>query len=137
MRVYVDTSALLKRALQEDESDALEQALEDHVENGDAIVTSTLAGLELGRALLRVTEGLAVQDGVDDALAGVAERHLTEDVVGLARRVRPPVLRSLDAIHLATAFVLDAELMITYDHRLAEACRYNTLRVASPGAATR
>lgn len=136
MRVYLDTSALLKRALQEDESEALEQAIEDHVENGDAVVTSTLAGLEVGRALLRVTEGPAVQDGVDDALAGIAERHITEDIVGLARRIRPPVLRSLDAIHLATAFVLDAELLITYDHRLADACRYNTLRVAAPGSAT-
>lgn len=132
MRVYVDSSALLKRAFQEDESDALEQVLENHVEDGDAIVTSTLAGLEVGRALLRVAEGLTVQDGVDDALAGVVERHITEDIVGLARRIRPPVLRSLDAIHLATAFVLDAELMITYDHRLADACRYNTLRVAAP-----
>ncbi|SDT44313.1 type II toxin-antitoxin system VapC family toxin [Jiangella sp. DSM 45060] len=137
MRVYVDTSALLKRAIQEDESDPLERALERHVDDGDAIVTSSLAGLELGRALLRVTEGLAVQDGVDDALAGVAERHLTEDIVGLARRVRPSVLRSLDAIHLATAFVLDVELMITYDHRLADACRYNALRVAAPGGPTR
>ncbi|RIQ37380.1 type II toxin-antitoxin system VapC family toxin [Jiangella rhizosphaerae] len=136
MRVYVDSSALLKRAVREAESDALEQALEDHVENGDAIVTSTLAGLEIGRALLRVAEGPAVQNGVDDALAGIAERHITEDVVGLARRLRPPVLRSLDAIHLATALVLDADLMITYDHRLADACRHHTLRVAAPGRPT-
>ncbi|PZF83787.1 type II toxin-antitoxin system VapC family toxin [Jiangella anatolica] len=133
MRVYLDTSALLKRAVQEDESEALEQALEEHIDNDDALVTSTLAGLEIGRALLRIAEGYPVQDGVDDALAGIAERHITEDVVGLARRIRPPMLRSLDAIHLATAFLLDADLMITYDHRLAEACRYNTLRVAAPG----
>jgi uncharacterized protein len=135
VRVYLDTSALLKRAVQEDESEVLEQALEEHIDNDDALVTSTLAGLEIGRALLRIAEGYPVQDGVDDALAGIAERHITEDIVGLARRIRPPMLRSLDAIHLATAFLLNADLMITYDHRLAEACRYNTLRVSAPGAA--
>lgn len=70
-------------------------------------------------------------------LAGIAERHLTEDIVGLARRIRPPPLRTLDALHLATAFVLDADLVITYDHRLAEACEDNSLRTAAPGQRAR
>jgi predicted nucleic acid-binding protein len=135
MRVYVDSSALLKRAVREDESEALEQALESYLDEGAAIVTSTLAGLEVGRALLRRTEGTVVQEGVDAALAGIAERHLTEDIVGLARRIRPPLSRTLDALHLATAFVLDAGLLVTYDHRLAEACRHNSLPTVAPGRA--
>ncbi|WP_338033365.1 PIN domain-containing protein [Jiangella aurantiaca] len=107
-----------------------------HRRRRDLALKSTLAGLEIGRTLLRLTQGLAVQDGVDQALAGIAERHITEDIVGLARRIRAPMLRSLDAIHLATAFVLDADLLITYDHRLADACRHNSLRVAAPGRPT-
>lgn len=132
MRVYVDSSALLKRAVQEDESEPLELALENYLDEGAPIVTSTLAGLEIGRALLRRAEGVAVQEGVDAALPGIAERHLTEDIVGLARRIRPP-LRTLDALHLATAFVLDANLLVTYDHRLAEACQHHSLPTVAPG----
>ncbi len=55
------------------------------------------------------------------------------DVVSVARRIEPLVLRSLDAIHLATAVLIDADLVVTYDDRLADACRRNSLAVASPG----
>lgn len=133
MRVYVDSSALIKRSVAEAESDALEEALQEYLEQGAAIVTSVLASMEVGRALLRLTEGVAVQDALDDALAGVAERPMGDDVVGLARRIRPPVLRTLDAIHLATAFLLDVDVVITYDIRLAEACQQNELRTSAPG----
>jgi PIN domain len=56
---------------------------------------------------------------------GVVERPIAADVVGLARRIGPHVLRSLDAIHLATAILVDADALITYDERLAAAARDN------------
>jgi hypothetical protein len=52
--------------------------------------------------------------------------------VSLARRIEPNLLRSLDAIHLATAVLLDADTVLTYDDRLAEAARYNGLTVSAP-----
>ncbi len=135
MRVYADSSALIKRAVAEPESDALEDALERHVDNGDAIVTSALTWVEVSRALRSLSgrEGPNVDEAIEGALSGVAERPIAEDVVSLARRIGPPVLRTLDAIHLATAILLDVDQVLTYDDRLAAACRQNGLAVTSPG----
>jgi predicted nucleic acid-binding protein len=70
---------------------------------------------------------------VEAALPGVAERLITGEVVGLARRVAPPLSRTLDAIHLATAILLDVDEVVVYDGRLIEACQSNGLTTAMPG----
>jgi predicted nucleic acid-binding protein len=133
--VYIDSSALLKRAIDEPESNSLDEALARYADAGMALVASSLAWIEVSRALrMRIgTAGdAAVTDLIDVALSGIAERPLTPDVVGLARRIAPPVLRSLDAIHLASAVLLDADAVITYDERLAAACRHNGLSTVAP-----
>jgi len=135
MKVYVDSSALIKRAVAEAESETLEQVLERHVEAADALVSSTLAWIEISRALRARLDGQGQDvftEAIDDALAGVAERAITPDVVSLARRIEPNVLRSLDAIHLATAVLLDVDAVLTYDERLAVAARHNGLAVSAP-----
>ena len=43
-------------------------------------------------------------------------------------------LRSLDAIHLASALLLEADVVLTYDKRLAAACIEGGLAVAAPGS---
>lgn len=137
MRVYIDSSALIKRSVAEPESDAVEEALGRHVEDGDALVSSSLAWVEVSRALrgrLDAADRSVVSAAIEDALSGVAERPVAADVVSLARRVGPDVLRSLDAIHLATAIVIDADVVLTYDERLAAAARHNGLVVATPGS---
>ena len=135
MKVYVDSSALIKRAVAEAESEAVEEALAQHVDAEDALVSSTLAWIEISRALRARLDGEdhdVVTEAIDDALSGIAERPITADVVSLARRIEPNVLRSLDAIHLATAVLLDADTVLTYDDRLAEAARHNGLTVSEP-----
>lgn len=62
-----------------------------------------------------------------------SERLITQYVISVARRVAPARLRSLDAIHLATAIVLDVDEVIAYDERLIGACRHNGLAVRAPG----
>ncbi|WP_207781923.1 type II toxin-antitoxin system VapC family toxin [Phytoactinopolyspora limicola] len=138
MRVYVDSSALIKRSVEEPESDALDATLAEHFDHGDVVVTSSLAWIEVSRALQSRLEELAitadeVNEAFDVALSGVAERQITTDVVSLARRLAPKVLRTLDAVHLATAILLDADTVITYDNRLGAACRTNALAVVAPG----
>jgi len=138
VRVYVDSSALIKRVVIEAESDALEETLQLHVGNSDALLSSSLAWIEVSRALRGRLEGMhrdGVAAAVEDSLSGVGERPITPDVVSLARRIGPAVLRSLDAIHLATAVLLDADVVLTYDDRLAAAARHNDLTVLSPSAA--
>lgn len=138
VRVYFDSSALIKRSVQEAESDALEAAFERYVAEDAVIVSSSLAWLEIGRALRARLDGHSntvaeIQDAIEAALSGVAERLITEEVIGLARRVPPARLRTLDAIHLATAILLDVDEVVAYDERLVDACRHNGLAVATPG----
>ena len=138
MRVYFDSSALIKRSVQEAESDAVEAAFDRYVAEDAVIISSSLAWVEVSRALrTRLDSGSygedEIHDAVEGALAGVAERLITGEVIGLARRVAPPLLRTLDAIHLATAIMLDVDEVVVYDDRLIDACRSNGLTTAMPG----
>lgn len=137
VRVYVDSSALIKRSINETESDALEAVLAAYAADEAALMSSSLAWIEVGRALRALdsatSDPVDVGEAVVETLSGVAERPITADVVSLARRVAPPTLRTLDAIHLATAILLDADVVLTYDKRLASACRYNDLTTVAPG----
>jgi uncharacterized protein len=138
VRVYFDSSALIKRSVQEAESDAVEAAFDRYVAEDAVIISSSVAWVEVSRALRTRLDGGSygddeVHDAVEGALAGVAERLITGEVIGLARRVAPPLLRTLDAIHLATAIVLDVDEVVVYDDRLIDACRSNGLTTAMPG----
>ncbi len=138
MRVYVDSRALIKRSVEEAESEDLEAALERHVDAGDVLVASSLAWVEVSRALRNLLDsgapaGLSIAEAEEAVLSGVSERPITDDVVSLSRRVSPSKLRTLDAIHLATAILLDVDLMLTYDDRLTAACHHNGLATAAPG----
>ena len=59
---------------------------------------------------------------------------ITDIVLNDAALIGPEVLRSLDAIHLASAQQLGSDLgvVITYDRRMAEAARLMGYEVAAP-----
>jgi predicted nucleic acid-binding protein len=134
MRLYVDSSALLKRVVPEDESAELLGFLDAHYQQDDLLASSSLAWIEVSRAVMsRARSPIAANDLIDEAMSGIDERPMTPDVISVARRVEPLILRSLDAIHLTTAVLIDADLVVTYDDRLADACRRNSLAVESPG----
>lgn len=134
MRVYFDSSALIKRVVAEDESDDLVDFLDARYEQGDVLASSSLAWVEVSRVVLaRVRKPADAGELIDGAMSGIDERQMTAEVVSIARRIEPLVLRSVDALHLATAVLIDADLVVTYDERLADACRRNALAVASPG----
>lgn len=134
MHVYVDSSALIKRVVAEKESAELLSFLDAHYQQDDVLATSSLGLVEVSRAVLaRARSPIAAGDLIDEAMSGIDERPMTADVISVARRVEPVILRSLDAIHLATAVLIDADVVVTYDNRLADACRRNSLAVASPG----
>jgi predicted nucleic acid-binding protein len=133
-RIYADTSALAKLFIAEKESDELKRWL---LKQGDPhLMSSALLGVELIRLL-----GL-----VNPAMVGAAEEFLAEDMdiveitptqLSDAASVRPPRLRTLDALHLATALDLGevVDVVLTYDKLLVEAARAAGLAVAFPGAA--
>lgn len=136
MLVYVDSSTLLKRVLDEHGAKQVRTRLRQLSES-DLLASSSLAWIEVSRAMrqLAVRTGSGVRhDAIEVALSGVTERPVDQQVVSLARRIGPDTLRSLDAIHVATAVLLDADLVLTHDERMSEACREVGLRVEVPGA---
>jgi len=70
---------------------------------------------------------------VDDAMSGVAQHPVGDEGVSLSQRLNPNGLRPLDAIHVASAMLLDVDLLVTYHKRVADAGLLNGLRCAAPG----
>jgi predicted nucleic acid-binding protein len=125
--LYVDSSAFVKLLVDEPESEALEAYM-----RGSDLLTSVLTLIEVHRSVRRSDSQRDISVG--DVFDGVQIRALDDEVVDQASALQPLALRTLDAIHLATALDLRSELdaFITYDVRLAEAARTQRLPVVSP-----
>ncbi|OBY30937.1 type II toxin-antitoxin system VapC family toxin [Mycolicibacter kumamotonensis] len=131
--IYMDTSALVKLIVQEPESAALQRWLAD-IEDRDH-VTSAVGRVELMRTALRGGDTEIVDNAqriLDEDLDIIA---VTDDVITKAEAIGPTSLRSLDAIHLASAAQLGDGLtaVVAYDHRLIAGCRNLGYRIESPG----
>jgi uncharacterized protein len=125
---YLDSSAIVKLVVRESESVALRR----YLRRRRPLVSSSLARTEVLRALL---------PGGDEAVAAgrkVLTRldliRVSSGVLDDAAVLLPADLRSLDAIHLATARRLGHDLgtIITYDVRMAEVAAHLGHRVAAP-----
>lgn len=125
---YLDSSALVKLAVAEPESAALRQ----YIRRRRPLVTSALARTEVARALLSLGPQ-ALQRG-DSVLARVDLVRINDRILNAAGAMLPADLRSLDAIHLATAQQLGTDLarIVTYDDRMSEAARDMGWTVARP-----
>ncbi len=128
---YVDTSALVKRLRQEVESSSLEQFLKER--EPVTLVSSELLVTELHRVALR--QGQGAPELAESLLSRISLRRLPRTLLASAGTIIPVELRSLDAIHLATALELRDDLkgMLTYDDRLADAAKVHGLTVLAPG----
>lgn len=133
--IYLDTSAAMKLVRAERHSDALSHWLAQRSDR--RILSSVLIAVELTRATRR-----SAPDRLEHArqvLAGIATIALTPAIVARAADHRDPSLRSLDAIHLATAADVEAsvraplEAFVAYDTRLLTTARATGLPAESPG----
>jgi uncharacterized protein len=131
--IYLDSSAAVKLVHAEAESQALRDWLDERAETG--WISSVLVEIESHRALARQAPA---------ALARLAQVLDLIDLVDLAPSIRtraravvPVTIRSLDAIHLATALHLGEQLttFVAYDIRLADAARAAGLPVEIPASA--
>jgi uncharacterized protein len=125
---YLDASALVKLAIEEPES----RALRAYLRRRKILVSSALSRTEVLRALLlEGDEGTARGQAV---LARVELIRVNDRVLSAAGLLQPPDVRSLDAIHLATAHQLGPDLghLISYDERMVEAAKRLGLKTASP-----
>ncbi len=125
---YVDSSAIVKLAVREPES----QILRRHLRRRRPLLTSALAQTEVLRALLAGGEP-ALAAG-RRALAGFDLVRVNDRILRRAGTLLPTEVRSLDAIHLATATELMTDLreLVTYDVRMADAARAMGFKVSSP-----
>ncbi len=129
--IYLDTSALMKLVIRERESMILREWLT--ADSQRLKVTSDLGRVEMFRACQRADpQCLAIAEQI---LAEFETIPIAPRVVERAIDVGQPSLRTLDAIHLASAVAVRGYLsaFVAYDQRLAEAALAEGLPVVAPG----
>lgn len=131
MKLYLDTSALVKLVKRETESTALRRFLRRY--RTDGRVTSALARVELVRAV--TAGGPQAIAHARRQLARIDHINLERDLLDDAATLSPhTMLRSLDAIHLASARSIGSDLrvVVSYDQRMMEAAVTIGLSVERP-----
>ncbi|MGI9004036.1 MAG: type II toxin-antitoxin system VapC family toxin [Pseudonocardia sp.] len=141
--IYLDSCALVKLVRDEDDSVALQSWLDERPD--EPAITSELARTELLRVIRRnnhTDQGIVIDpDALAAELAAAAEiidgmsmLAVTTEVLDGAGAIESPMLRTLDAIHLASATELDPSdlRVVTYDRRLAECVRAAGLKIEAP-----
>ncbi len=128
---YLDSSAIVKFAVAEDESDVL-AAWRGDLDSEDVLMTCELAVAEVLRAVSRV-------DGDSEIalvhLDSLEQLVVDRDLLLAAGRLEPVGLRTLDAIHLAAATAAGDDLggVVTYDERMGTAAQALGLTTLAPG----
>jgi predicted nucleic acid-binding protein len=130
MRIYLDTSALVKLVVAEDESLSLQSFLGERTD--DSLFSAALARTELIRAVApngaqAIADGRKLLNSLDIVM-------LTRQLLDDAGTLLPPRLRSLDAIHLVAAQRAGDTLraVVTYDARMLSAAADLGISTASP-----
>ena len=128
--IYLDTSALVKLVVEAAETKALRRFIAQA--DPRTLITSALSRAELLRAAQRRDERTVQK--AREVLDGVAEITITEGLLDSAGAIQPSTLRTLDAIHLATAMELGPELevFVAYDARLLAAARGASVPILTP-----
>ena len=129
MRLYADTSALTKLLKREAETSGLRTWLAD---SRAELLSSAMIIAELGRV------GLAY--GIPAAsIAAVLQQidtvGITDEVLRSAGRLPAApgrVLRTLDAIHIASALTVGYDTVLTYDKPMTDAAVHHGLAVVAP-----
>jgi predicted nucleic acid-binding protein len=129
--LYVDSSALVKLVIEEPESTALESYL-----TGDALLaTSRIALVEVPRATTLANPSGEVRKETARLLQACLLVAVGDRVLRSAAAMTSREVRTLDAIHLATALYIEADEVIAYDRRFLAAAEAQGVRAAAPGRA--
>lgn len=137
--IYLDTSGIVKLVIEERESEALHELLSD--DETPPLFTSALAITELKRALHARGEAelaakvVGPERTVQVPGHAILARPITVELLSTAGDMLPSsALRSLDAIHLATAMTAGPTLtaVVTYDQRMMTSPAALDLRVLAP-----
>jgi predicted nucleic acid-binding protein len=120
----------VKLVVEESESVALER----HLEGPGALATSRLAIVEVPRATAIANPAAEVRDEAMRMLASYMLVDISDGLLRAAAGLASASIRTLDAIHLASALRIEADELVGYDRRLAAAAADHGLVVTSPGS---
>jgi predicted nucleic acid-binding protein len=128
--LYLDSSALVKLVLPEQETAALLEILDAW----PIRAASELARVEVLRAARRAASDPAAGRRAEAVLAALHLIRLDDEILSRAATLEPWTLRPLDALHLASALTLGEDLgaMATYDSAMATAAATLGLAVVAP-----
>lgn len=101
-------------------------------ESQGALATSRIATVEVPRATALANPSDQVREETDRLLGSCLLVAVTAPLLRAARRLASHEVRTLDAIHLASALRIDADRVVAYDRRLLAAASRQGLEVASP-----
>ena len=124
---YLDSSAIVKLVVREPESAALRRYIRRR-----RLVSSALARAEVARAVMPLGETASRR--ARDVLSRIDLVRINDRVLTMAGAMEPASLRTLDAIHLATASLFGATLsrIVCYDERISRAAEAGGWRVTAP-----
>jgi predicted nucleic acid-binding protein len=130
---YLDSSAIVKLATRESETGALRTELAHWPQHA----SSRLAEIEVRRAALDA--GHTARKRARDVLRAISLIAIDDAIVEAASVLLPPFVRSLDAIHVASAMALadDLGVLITYDRRMQRAAMTYNVPILAPGQSER
>jgi predicted nucleic acid-binding protein len=98
------------------------------------LATSRIALVEVSRATALANPSQEVREEVDKLLASCMLVAVSSQLLRSARKLATATVRTLDAIHLATALRIDADELLAYDRRLLAAATRQGLTAVSPGS---
>lgn len=121
MRIYVDANIIIESVCAGvNGNDLVEQAF-NYQERGESLISSVLTAVEIDRFLWRRSEVDSLV--TPTMLRGIDLLALTPQVIDVARAIPAQFLKTLDALHVATAIVSRCDAVITLDRQFARACQ--------------
>ena len=118
----------MKLVIEEPESKALER----HLAGATVLATSRIALIEVGRATALANPSPEVREEAGLLLSSCMLVDVSDALVRAAAGLATRSVRTLDALHLASALRIEADQLVAYDQRLLEAAAESGLAVASP-----
>lgn len=120
----------MKLVVEETESSLLER----HLEREPLLATSRVALVEVLRATSLANPGQEVRVAAERLLASCMLVDVSDSLLRSAAQLAGATVRTLDAIHLASALRVGPDEFVAYDRRLLDAALAHGLAVSSPGA---
>jgi len=123
----------VKLIIEEEESAALER----HLAHGPIIATSRISTVEVPRASALANPAREIRVETDRLLASCMLVAVSTELLRAASQLTSASVRTLDAIHLASALRIEADELVAYDRRLLGAATEHGLAVATPRSDSR